>query len=389
VRSLRKDELEDMLNLTSTAFNSDIDSFRQMYERQPLYDFELTRVAVLDGELIAYLRAAPRIICIGGARVRMGGLAEVCTLKAYRNRGIATHLLREMIDLLNERGFPVSMLYGNAGFYGRVGWERCLIVHRLEVDRRLLPSYEGHGSVRDYRDSDLDEIMRLYRSTYEGRSCQTVRPREYWRGRTLKQGVFRVYDPGEVRGYLIYRIRKSDEGSRILSIEEIAYQGHDALRALVGNISSRQDIEKVRYASPPDDHVLSLLSRPGSRIEVSWDGMFRVNDVISTLKSLKDNFRGFAGRLALKLHDETVEGNTDTFVINGLEGDIEIYRDASENGELLEMDIRALSQLVPGTLAVSDLASTGAIEFSSSNALELGERLFPRRNPFQNPLDHF
>ena len=90
IRSLREDELEDMLELTSRSYRSDVETFRRIYENDPFYSFDLTRVAELDGSLVSYMRAAPRTIWIGTAKVKMGGIAEVCTHPDYRKRGIAS-----------------------------------------------------------------------------------------------------------------------------------------------------------------------------------------------------------------------------------------------------------------------------------------------------------
>ncbi len=57
--------------------------------------------------------------------------------------------------------------------------------------------------------------------------------------------------------------------------------------------------------------------------------------------------------------------------------------------ERLEVDVRELSQMIPGALPVGHLASLGKVRFSSSKALDLAKGLFPDRCPLQPSLDHF
>ena len=393
VRCLRRDELEDMITLTSTAYNADAQTFRRIYEHDPFYDFGLTLVADMDGKLVSYLRAAPRTIWIGSSQLRMGGIAEVCTLQPYRRMGIATHLLKDMIHLMIRKGFPVSMLYGRDTFYRTVGYERAMVVHWLRVPTKILPGYAESGNVREFEPGDLPAVMSAYDLTYGHRSCTMLRNELHWKVRILGRARVRVYDKGGVHGYLAYNLReeKTDDGTRrILSVEEAGFDGPQAIRGLIGDLGHFQDCEFVAYGGPPQDELLSALSIPGSSVSVGLSGMFRVNDVMSTLKSLRGEFRRFRGTLALKVRDDVIEGNNDTFTIARSGGKVGVERGQPDRKcEWLEVDIRELSQMVPGTLPLHHLASLGKLRFSSTKALDRAQRLFPDRSPLQPSLDHF
>jgi len=391
IRSLRRDELEDMLVLTSTAFNSTTDAFRRIYEHDPFYDFKLTRVAEHDGRLISYLRAAPRTIWIGRSMVRMGGIAEVCTLPEYRRRGIASELLKDMVRLMSRRGFPVSMLYGRDTFYRRVGWERSSIVRWVRVPPKLLPSYEGAEDVRDFREEDLPDVMYLYDSAYAHRSCAMLRNELHWRGRVLKRTHITVYAPDRVRGYFASTTReeKTETGTRnVLLIQEAGFEDPGGLRALIADMASTHRCDLIVYEGVAGDPLLSALSVPGASITIGWSGMFRVNDVGATLDALKGNFLGFEGTLRLTVYDDVIPENTGSYLIEGSGREVTVEK-GEKGGEGLDLDIRELSQMVPGTLSVWDLASQGKIGYTSKGALELADGLFPARYPLQPSIDHF
>lgn len=389
VRQLFPEELEDMLVLTSTAYNSSVETFRRIYENDPFYSFELTRVAEEKGRLIAYMRAAPRTIWIGSSRIKMGGIAEVCTHPEHRRRGIASHLLREMVDLMAEREYPVSMLYGRSEFYGRLGWERCSIFHGIRAQIRNLPDFREGGKVREFSPDDLAAVMSLYDSTYRGRSCAMTRNRLHWEGRILPRTDLLVYeDDRKVKGYLAYARREEEaDGHRrkVLAIHEAGYDSDEAIRGIVGCLARFEGCDSIYYPAPPGDRLMSALAVPGSNISAGWDGMFRVNDVKDSLETVAS---GFEGDVVLRIRDEIRGENSSSFAVSGSGDGVAVTR-CGECARGLEIDIRDLSQLVPGTYSAGELASLGRIKASSREALRLAGKLFPRRHPFQPPVDHF
>jgi predicted acetyltransferase len=391
VRSIREDELEDMLELTSTAYNSSKETFRRIYEDDPFYDFELTRVADLGGRLIGYLRAAPRTIWIGSSQVKMGGIAEVCTHREFRRKGVASHLLESMVDLMSRKGYPLSMLYGRQEFYGRLGWERCGIVQVVRVPRDQVPPYKEAGSVRDFEEGDLQGVMESYDASYRGRSCAMVRDELHWTGRILRRAKVSVYDDDGIKGYMAHSLREErvkDGRRRVLHVQEAGGLGSRAIRGLVGGLSSMEGYDSVAYGGVAGDQMLSALSIPGGAVTFHWDGMFRVNDVMQALKGIADGFCGFRGRLCLRTRDDLVEANTDAFTIEGSGEGVTVER-GEKGSDWLEVDIRDLSQLVPGTYSAAQMASLGKIQYSSPKAIDLADQLFPQRKPMQPSLDHF
>jgi predicted acetyltransferase len=366
-----------------------VETFRRIYEHDPFYSFDLTRVAEYRGELIGYLRAAPREIWVGPGRVRMGGIGEVCTAPEHRRRGIASALLKSMICHMADRGYPVSMLYGRAGFYGRLGWERCMIVHVLSTFPTAIPKCEAPGTIRDLEEDDLPLVMALYDSAYSGRSCAMTRNRTHWQGRILKRSEVKVYDDGEVKGYFAQSLETEgpdDFKKRILRIREAGFRDETSLRGLLSYLREAE-VDGIEYPSVPNDRLLEALQLPGSETHVRWDGMFRVNDVAGTLEALAHAFDGFSGKIALIIKDETIPENEGSFLVEGSKGDLSISAGRAPNW--VKMDIRAFSQLLPGTFGASQMAGWGLLRYSSKRALALAERLFPRRYPFQPPIDHF
>ena len=85
-------------------------------------------VAVDDdsGTLAATVRIFARTAVLNNnPGVSVGGMGEVCTLPAYRKRGLATALLRMALVQMESDGTTVSALHAAAAaaaIYNRLGW---------------------------------------------------------------------------------------------------------------------------------------------------------------------------------------------------------------------------------------------------------------------------
>jgi len=387
IRSLHESELEEMIQLTSTAFESTPEAFRRIYENDPFYDFSLTRVAEHQGRLISYMRAAPRTIWIGPATLRMGGIAEVCTLQEFRRRGISTTLLKDMIHLLIEKDFPVSMLYGRDTFYRRPGWELCSIVQNLTIPMEDIP-YKALEGVRQAEERDLDSLISLYEQRYAGHSCCMVRNRLHFKVRIMNRCDTLVYGEDHPTAYICVKMASRDD-TRVIQILEAGWSDRLALLALLGYLKESGEGNVLAYTGYPGDDIIAELSLPGSSSSTSWSGMFRVNSVELTLQSMKPCFDSFPGKLSLIVHDDVVDGNNGIFTISGRAGDITIETASHKTREWIEADVRQLSQLVPGTVSASQLYLASKIRASSPRAIRLADGLFPQRFPYQPSLDHF
>ena len=388
IRSLHESELEDMIQLTSAAFESTPEAFRRIYENDPFYDFSLTRVAEHDGKLISYMRAAPRTIWIGPATVKMGGIAEVCTLQGFRGRGIATTLLKDMIRLLVDKGYPVSALYGRPAFYRRPGWELCSVVQNLKIPIQDLP-YHASGEVREAERGDLDGLIALYEERYGGHSCCMVRNRLHFEVRIMNRCDTLLYDAGgSPTAYLCLKTATKDN-VRVIQILEGAWTDHTALLSLLGYLKDSGKADMLVYTGYPGDQMILDLGLPGSSQTGGWSGMFRVNSVEATLTSMRPCFEGFTGDLSILVRDDVVGENNSVFTIHGRNGELKIDRDSGRASDWMSMDIRQLSQMVPGTMSAFDLYISGKIRASSARAVRTAEKLFPRRFPYQPSLDHF
>ena len=78
-------------------------------------------VADDDGAVVAHALAAPGRL--DGHATLVAGVAPVCVAPAHQRRGIGTALMRTLIVMAEELGWPLLVLLGEPAFYQRFGFE--------------------------------------------------------------------------------------------------------------------------------------------------------------------------------------------------------------------------------------------------------------------------
>lgn len=220
--------------------------FGERVLRAPALPLENTVLLFRDGELASSLQFYERQLSLAGRRVWAAALGNVYTLPEYRGEGYGTRLLRYSRELIEEKGYAVSLLLsGRHGFYGTVGWEvmACSRLRCPEPDRR--PASGGGDWEPFEADRHLERVRELYRAAERRTDGRVARPRPLWTDWILAEGteVFSeddllVYREGDtVEGYLVFE--PVEEG---VACRELVYSGN-------GNGNGNETTNTVRAAA--------------------------------------------------------------------------------------------------------------------------------------------
>ena len=127
-RASRPDEAEEIVDLINGLFRQGTD--QDVKTDYPLvYDpamLEYRRIVKEDGKVVAHVPVAPRGVVSEGDRFTAGLISATLTHPDYRHRGFATLCLRDCIRIMEEREWPVSVLWtmeATFPFYQNSGWE--------------------------------------------------------------------------------------------------------------------------------------------------------------------------------------------------------------------------------------------------------------------------
>lgn len=141
VRPLRPGDEDTVLAVVGAAFTSadhdggeEVDIVRRTWA-SGAPDRRLELVATDAGAVIGHLAAAPGRL--DGRPSDVAGVAPVCVAPAHQGHGVGSALMRALLRLATERGWPLLVLLGDPAYYGRFGFEPAgpLGLHYAPVGR--------------------------------------------------------------------------------------------------------------------------------------------------------------------------------------------------------------------------------------------------------------
>jgi len=262
---------------------------------------DLCFVATHRGMVVSTLQVFGKRVRMGGALLEVGGIGNVFTAAAYRDRGLASQLLTRAIAAMEVHGFDLSLLFAvRLAFYGRLGWQSH-VRHLVFIDRSNV-SPGGRYAVAPFESSDLPAVMDIYDEYNAAFNGSTVRDERYWAGQLRcagnpREDFFVARDHGHIVAYA--------RGTPLYDFYVIQEHGYrpgyaDALTQLVCLLHGT-----VGMAQPGT--ITQLGVDPAVRTELRERGM--------TLRTVEDVFWMWriisASRVAAKLHVRSEELDSD------------------------------------------------------------------------------
>jgi predicted acetyltransferase len=389
VRGYRAGDKASLARLAAGAFGENAGYWESYYKPggNGRVDLDLVRLIEEDGEARASAAVLPLEVFVDGRPVPMGGIAAVATDPAYRRRGFAGELMRDILRTMRERRMHLSMLHPFAqAFYRAYGWELATETIAYTLKPTDLPTSSEQRRVRAYREEDLSEMMRLLEGEAARLSCCVRRSEGRWRdllGRKDWQAA--VYEREErLEGYILYRMSdwRERDPRRTLSVQELVWGTVGAREALISFLAAQDPLVfEIKHNTPRGEPLHPYLRSSYVKAEIEPEFMLRLVDVEGALNHL---IRTSGEPLVLDVSDDSVPENAGPYTV----GDGDVAR-GEEAAEKVSLDVRQLAQLYAGYLPARQLARHGLVEPSSPRALELLQELFPTGEPWIYPPDHF
>lgn len=251
-RHLEPNEVERWAMHCEEVFGlEDAGYFLRHYRQDPTADASLIFVAMDGEEIASTVRVFRRDIWLHGRVVAMGGIGEVSTKPAYRKKGLAAELLQMAIAAMEERGIPVSILFGDQKIYEKAGWRFCAIplVYSEVAALKPLP---GDVIIRPFEEGDLPTLMGLY-DLYAGRlDGAVVRSEAYWRSWVLPQWQVPQVLVQNGRPVAYCCMQRGQQDTHRLWAQEIAAAPHatQLLGGFLRALAEQQGCIQVAYLSP-------------------------------------------------------------------------------------------------------------------------------------------
>ena len=255
-RSLYPDELEAWLDHVTHVFSASRQYFSNHWHNDPWKDVQGIRVAVDDGKIVSTVRVFIRKMFFHGEPISVGGIGEVSTRPEYRKHGLATQLLKDSIQFMENRGIAISMLHGSQRIYSVEGWES---VPRYYAKRTLLGRKQQAWHIRPAKFQDNNEVAQLASlyNTYS-RKFNGIFVRDeitYWTDwvQTESPQAWIAERDGVIDGYVSVRRRDGELGVKEFAASEALFAEDSAtvfFEVMLSDIIAQMDAEELEVAYP-------------------------------------------------------------------------------------------------------------------------------------------
>ena len=255
-RALRPEELEAWLDHVTSVFTGGRQYFSNHWHNDPWRDAEGIRVAVDKGTIVSTVRVFIRKIFLHGEPITVGGIGEVSTRPEYQRRGIATQLLKDSIQFMEDRDIAVSLLFGSQRIYSIEGWEK---VPRYYARQSFTTEKQSEWEVRPANFDDEVEVKRisdLYNGYARKFNGPLVRDEiAYWTKwvRTESPNAYVAEREGNIEGYVSVIPREDEFGVKEFIASEEAFaqdRGKQLFESMLSNIIAQMDAESLEFVYP-------------------------------------------------------------------------------------------------------------------------------------------
>jgi predicted acetyltransferase len=236
-----------------------------------------------------------------GRAVRMAGVAGVKVAPEYRGQGAGRALMTALVELMAERGYPLSALYpATMTIYRSLGWEiaghrheAVLPSRALSVMARAAPGDLGAAvRLRRAGPDDAAEVLEVIgRAHRDARDCGPITWDEAtvcgWLtrpGRYAAQDRYAYLAPDGFLGY-----RWQGGGHQEIFVDRVAASSAATTRALWAVAASNSTVtQTVRAQVGPSDPFWWMLREQDANIAERYSWMLRLLDAPAAIAA-----RGF------------------------------------------------------------------------------------------------
>jgi predicted acetyltransferase len=340
--------------------------------------------------------------------MKIGGIANVCTLPEYRGKGVATALLNKAHEIMEKNGVAIAGLLSEpcgatTGLYKKIGYDTIALltesVGRLDrvieslSDMPMAPNLR----TRNYEEGDERRLLRIYAKETRNLAGSVKRDARYWRIR-YKQ----------VFSYNGFFFKKFDAENIIVLEGSKRISGY-SFNIILGGVGYITELlaqkpycenakallsSSLKYFASRNVRSLSLFCPKGTAITKCLKSllgnelvenhveayMLKILSPQRTLEAIRDELRARSlvqPRLDIIL-ELTLDGKSTFLSIRGEKVEIEDKIPGQRKVTKISITEQGFVGLIFGVSSIRNLRSQGHI-CCSTDELHLLSKLFPRK----------
>ena len=350
------------------------------------YDWETSRIGIIDDKIISHFGIWDYNTRIGSARIRTAGIGAVITHGDFRKKGYLTKTARATIEAMESAGYDISVLFGIPDFYHKLGYSRAWMetTHKISLDN--LPKEKPNFSLKKINRSQTEEIIKLYNSENKFLTGTAVKPTYKFYNPKFK-GYYWENDKGLIVGYLYYKI----EHDKFTCIEATG-KVDDILKAIV-SLAKKNCYRNISFYSLHYNSLLCKeLRRKNCSVETLYEAcggpMIRIINLESTLKKMCGEFsrKIKASPLSNWKGNLLISDSNEKITLKICNGKVSVDKNIKTKHSIKGNE--KIVQLLFGTDDTLETARAVGIKFSGDGKI-LAEILFPNSHPHLAARDSF
>jgi predicted acetyltransferase len=379
--------------LLDTIWGDGVQANQHHYLGNSHYDYEVSRIALLDREVISHWGVWGYEMRVGTTRLKAGGIGAVATRENYRKRGLMTQAGQASLGAMREAGYDLTVLHGFTKDYSRFGYVRAwtYTTYDVHVDdinvRGQLPSFIAF----DLNKNDVADA--LYNTSHEPFTGTAVRP-TYQNVLMRQRKVYGWSNSQGLQGY-VYVEPLPDE--KMLRCMEVVGDTQAALLTLQ-QLAKTNECEYIRFTTLPHYHpVLIYLRSKMVKAITDYNKSYgwKNNGWMARMINLRSSLEKLSADLSKRLRHSVYANWQGELLLTGVDEQVVLELDHSNvhvslpkpTGHVVEGG-QHLVQLLIGTEEPLEAALAADMKLSGE-AKGLIQVLFPKQYPGLSEWDQF
>jgi predicted acetyltransferase len=249
----------------------------------------------VDGAVASSVIVVDRVVRIGNIPLRMGGIGDVSTRRAFRQKGYARQMLEDSVDYMREAGYHFSALFGIPYFYPKFGFVVAIPGTDSTIATRDAELAQARYPVRPFQPTDARRVAEIYEHMNANRTFTCVRDPNTWTGFRIgaswndRIDALVVLDGDQIIGYANY-----DLDPWRCAFGEVGYTSPAVFSTLLAEAAKQaadKRLEKFTIHAPVDDPFVIYCRRYGCTTSLSYarnaHGMARIINQTATLQAIQ------------------------------------------------------------------------------------------------------
>ena len=259
-----KEDLEQVTSLVARTFTNKgywffVDMRNGIHKKDPFFKPEHSHIVKYKGEVVSHIGIITKPMRLHGEKFVAGGIGDVVTHRQHRGKGLASRLMKQVVQFMQDNEYDFSILSGIPNYYHRFGYIETLPVYRADIETKYLKDIKSTYRIFPFQEGKHTLVSEIYNDNFSRIQCSVIRPENYYYREHLDKETILVYDENNnCKGYAVLW----DTYETGFIIKEAGVLDHESFKAIVSYCFQRLQelsMDKMIVQMPPQTPFIEYL----------------------------------------------------------------------------------------------------------------------------------